>query len=446
MKQSVYLDRLALFPNTTEVTHNRGILQISIAGISLLELAQEYGTPLYIYDRQTMDQSVQAYREALSASYPGESGVTYAGKSFLCLAIAEWAQQQNLWLDCSSANELELAVRAGFSKENLVQHGVSKTISDLSAAIHNAGTIVIDNLSEIERFLKIIEHDDSRVPDLWLRLRPGLEIESHGYTKTGGETSKFGFGPQEFETALVRLHDRGLELKGLHFHLGSQLHDPLPMAPAVDKALDLIVSFMEKYGWHPAVLCPGGGWGVPYHEADLPHQTISDYVSMVCEHIIAGCKRRGLSLPRLQLEPGRSLSALAGVAVYQIQAIKHAHDRRWLLVDGGLADNPRPALYQARYSALPVVNPDRTAIGPAWIGGPYCESGDFLISDLPMPEVEVGEYLVIPVSGAYQLSMSSNYNGALRPNVLWLENGTARLIRRRETIEDLLMQDISLYE
>jgi diaminopimelate decarboxylase len=183
---------------------------------------------------------------------------------------------------------------------------------------------------------------------------------------------------------------------------------------------------------------------VAYHESELPQPSIETYVNFVCEKVVTGCRQRDLPLPRLQLEPGRGLVARAGVAIYRLGTVKESANRRWLLLDGGLADNPRPALYQARYSALPVSDPGRPQKGPAWLGGPFCESGDVLIEALPMPATAPGELIAVPVSGAYQLSMASNYNGARKPAVLMLQDGTARLIQRRETLEDLVRRDMPL--
>jgi diaminopimelate decarboxylase len=183
---------------------------------------------------------------------------------------------------------------------------------------------------------------------------------------------------------------------------------------------------------------------VPYHEEDLPHPPVEDYVALVARSLVDGCNQRGLPLPVLHFEPGRSLVARAGVSIYRVNAVKRTLSRRWLLLDGGMADNPRPALYGARYSALPVEEPDRPSAGAAYLGGPFCESGDVLIENLEMPEMAPGELVAVPVSGAYHLSMGSNYNGARRPAVLWLEGGQARLIQKRETLDDLLRRDLPL--
>jgi len=271
-----------------------------------------------------------------------------------------------------------------------------------------------------------------------------MAVDTHSHTQTGQETSKFGLSPKEFLEAVGICISEGMPLTGLHFHQGSHFHDPSPLGPAIELALSLVSQASIQHGWQPQTLCPGGGWGVAYHDDDLPHPDIDEYVSYIANQIINGCKTRNLPLPILHLEPGRSLIAQAGVTLYRVQSVKHTASRRWLLVDGGLADNPRPALYGARYSALPIVEPERAFSSPAWIGGPYCESGDVLIEGIPMAELNPEELIAVPVTGAYQLSMGSNYNGARKPAVLWLEEKRATLIQRRETLADLLRRDLPL--
>jgi diaminopimelate decarboxylase len=279
---------------------------------------------------------------------------------------------------------------------------------------------------------------------VWLRLRPGTAVATHTATQTGQEDSKFGMSRAEATEAARVCREQELPLTGLHFHLGSQFRDPAPISTALETTLDLMAALHAEEGWSPRVICPGGGLGMAYHEDDLPHPPIDDYVKLVAKSLADGCRRRGLPSPRLQLEPGRSLVARAGVALYRVGTVKHTAHRRWLLLDGGLADNPRPALYGAHYSALPVARPNRPASGAAWLGGPYCESGDVLIEALPLPDVQPGELLAVPMSGAYQLSMASNYNGACRPAVVWLQGGEAHLVRRREEASDLVGKDLLL--
>jgi diaminopimelate decarboxylase/diaminopimelate epimerase len=430
--------RLALFPDTARIAPSPDGEQLTIAGCDLAALAERYGTPLYLYDGATLTTAAGAYREALSAFYPGRSAITYAGKAFLCTAIAQWAAENGLWLDCTGVGELKIAASAAVRREQLVVHGVNKSPADLVAAVRHAGTVVVDNLVELGRWIALREQGVSPFPDLWLRLRPGVDVDTHSHTQTGHEESKFGMDAAEILRAVDLCREHGLPLNGLHFHLGSQFRDAAPVCAAVDKMLDLLAAVHPGPEW---TACLGGGWGVAYHEDDLPQPDVREYIRSVAGRLVAGCQQRGLPLPRLHLEPGRSLVARAGVALYRVGAVKESARRRWVLLDGGLADNPRPALYGVRYSALPVWQPQRPSAGGAWLAGPYCESGDVLIENLPLPELQPGEIVAIPASGAYHLSMSSNYNGARRPAVLWLEDSRARLIRDRETPGDLVRQD-----
>ena len=432
--------RLMLFPDTTRVETGGTGEALSIAGCELASLAEHYGTPLYLYDRATLDATVTTYQQTL-AEYPAENGITFAGKAFLCTALAQWTQQHDLWLDCSSQGELAVASAAGVSRTHLLVHGVNKSLVDLQIALIQAGTLVIDNQHELEHLVMLAPQNTGPLPDLWLRYRPGVVVNTHTHTLTGQEASKFGMNRDEIYKATHICQTNDLPLKGLHFHLGSNFHNLEPVGIAVDQALELVKEINLGDQW---ILCPGGGCGVAYHEDEIRsmlHPTIESYTRFIVDHIVVGCKRLGLALPRLQLEPGRSLIARAGVALYRVGAIKHTSQRTWVLLDGGLADNPRPALYQARYTALPVSKPNRETTSRVWMGGPYCESGDVLIEDLPFPEVQPGELIAIPVSGAYQLSMASNYNGAYRPAVLWLEAGEAHLIQARENSWDLLHRD-----
>lgn len=439
-------NRLDLFPITTALaTDGNGLTQMTIGGCTLSELAEHYGTPLYVYDQASMDAAVDEYRLALRA-YPNSSGITYAGKAFLCVAVAQWALRRGLWLDCTGAGEISIAVAAGAPRGQILVHGVNKSMADLKAAVAHAGVIVVDNLPELERLVDLHAIQAEPFPDLWLRVRPGVAVDTHSYRQTGQDDSKFGMSYTETLAAVTLCQHHGLPLRGLHFHQGSHFHDPEPVGPAVDRVLDLVVDLRRDSGWTPDYLCPGGGWGIPYHEDDLPHPSIDEYVRFVSARIEEGCEARDLALPVLHLEPGRSLVARAGVSIYRVGAVKQTPHRRWLLLDGGMADNIRPALYGARYSALPAVDPQRNNIGPAWLAGPFCESGDVLIHELPMPDLQAGELVVVPASGAYHLMMGSNYNGALRPAVVWIKEGTARLIQRREEITDLIRRDLPLDE
>jgi diaminopimelate decarboxylase len=441
------LNRLQLFPDSTKIEND----SLTIAGFDLASLADQYLTPLYVYDRATLNASVADYKSALRKHYPSPSHLTYAGKAFLCKAIAEWTQEHSLFVDCTGEGEIGIAMAGGVPREHILVHGVNKSLADIKSALQNAGTIVVDNLTELKRIHVILrERSDRRISrndeetlrstqsdiSLWLRLLPGVAVSTHHvHTQTGQHDSKFGMTREEILEAarFCKVHD--LPLNGLHFHQGSNFRDPEPLIPAIELALDLAKEVGFKGEWH---FCPGGGWGVAYHEDELPNPSIENYVRGIAEAVIEECQSRRLDLPHLHLEPGRSLVARAGVAIYRVGAVKRRGDKIWVLTDGGMADNPRFALYGARYSCLTVAGISRERGERVSIAGPYCESGDILIEDLPMPNIEAGELIAIPVAGAYHLSMSSNYNGARRPAVLMLEEGNAKLIVQRQTVNDLL--------
>ena len=443
-------DRLALFPDSTRVQND----SLLIGGCDLASLANRYLTPLYVYDRATMDASVAAYTGALREYYPAPAEITYAGKAFLCKSIAEWTQLHKLWLDCTGEGEIAMAVAGNVPRGHILVHGVNKSNADLKSAFQHAGTIVVDNFTELKRIQSIITNGheavpgdqfpvsslQSLLPNLWLRLLPGVAVSTHhSHTQTGQHDSKFGMTQEEILEVAKFCKENNLPLNGVHFHQGSNFRDPTPLIKAIEVGLDVAIEAGLDEEWH---FSPGGGWGVAYHEDELPQPDIDEYVRIIAETVVEGCKKHRLTLPRLHLEPGRSLIARAGVAIYRVGAIKRRRDKVWLLTDGGMTDNPRYAMYGARYSCLRVTGVERENSGVVSIAGPYCESGDVVIENLPMPKVEEGELIAIPASGAYHLSMSSNYNGARRPAVLMLEDGRAKEIIRRETTDDLLKRDL----
>lgn len=431
------MDRIDIFPISTKIEND----SLTIAGHDLASLADRYLTPLYLYDRFTLDFSTKSYTDALSAHYPASSHITYAGKAFLCKAIAQWTQTHKLMVDCTGEGETAIAVAGGVPRENILVHGVNKSLDDLKSTIEYAGTIVADNLTELNRLHVILRSSQSDI-NIWLRLLPGVAVSTHhAHTQTGQHDSKFGMTRDEILEAAKYCKENDLPLNGIHFHQGSNFRDPEPLIPAIETALDLAKEIGFTGEWH---FCPGGGWGVAYHEDELPNPSIETYVRGIAEAVIEGCQSRGLDLPHLHLEPGRSLIARAGVAIYRVGAVKRRGNKTWLLVDGGMADNPRYALYGARYSCLTVSGVGRERSEIVSIAGPFCESGDIVIEGLSMPNIREGELIAIPVSGAYHLSMSSNYNGARRPAVLMVEEGNVKVLQRRETVEDLLRRDESL--
>ena len=440
----MYRDRLSLFPDTIALRPARnGVPTLHVGGCDLNELAAAFDTPLYLYDQVTIDSAVEAYQVALSRHYPGPAGITYAGKAGMNLAMARLMAAHGLVVDCTGVGELHIARAAGVPPAQILLHGVNKSHADLQAGLAHAGTIVVDNLPELARIAQLAHARDA-MPVLWLRVRPGFAVDTHRFRQTGQHDSKFGMDADECVEAVAFCQRHRLPAAGLHFHQGSHFHNAEEVLPALGMVCALIGRLQRERNWWPQTLSPGGGWGIAYHEDDLPHQSIERYVATTAAALAESLSSYSLPLPRLQMEPGRSLVARAGVALYRVGTIKRAGSRRWLLLDGGMADNIRPALYHARYSALPVTGGGgRPPVVPnAWLAGPFCESGDLLIEDLPMPEIEMGELLAVPASGAYQLMMASNYNGALRPALTMLRHGSAHLIQRRETVDDLLLRDV----
>lgn len=433
---------LPLFPNETAINAHG---HLTLRGWRAGALAEQFGTPLYVYDVGTIRDNINAYRRGLK-KYSGATQLTYASKAFLCTALARLLSRENVGLDVASAGEIFVARQGGANPANMHLHGNNKTTLDLTTALQSGvGQVVVDHAAELDRLAAVAETFDQTV-NIWLRVTPGVAVQTHHqFTVTGTAGSKFGF---PLDTAadvagqlLAHAKTSRLRLTGLHIHLGSHFHDARPVAAAIKKLLDIAQSLREKYGWHMQNLCPGGGWGVPYHPTD-PAMPVEPFVTGLVQAVENGCRRRNLPLPRLILEPGRSLVARAGVALYTVGARKKIPGvRTFVAVDGGLADNPRPALYGAAYTALLANRAAETAVEPVAVAGPFCESGDILIQEVALPRAEPGNILAVPVAGAYQLSMSSNYNAALRPAVVFLEENSAKLVIRRETFEDLVQRD-----
>jgi diaminopimelate decarboxylase len=336
-------------------------------------------------------------------------------------------------------------LRAGFPADRIHFHGNNKTPAELAQALSSGvGSIVVDHPGELV-LLDELARGQGRRQSIWLRINPDVDVDTHGHTRTGHATSKFGLSLADGTAEAVArqaLQLQGVRLAGLHCHVGSQFREAGPLVLAVERLLALAASLAAHTGWQPDDLSPGGGWAVPYHPDQVTGLTpVEAYVPLVAQAVVDGCRLHRLKVPRLVLEPGRSLVARAGVALYTVGAVKQAGSATYVFVDGGLADNPRPALYEARYTAVVANRPDDTLRRVVQVAGPYCETGDVLIHDIELPAMHPGDLLAVPVGGAYQLSMSSNYNAARRPAVVWVENGEARLVQRRETVEDLLARD-----
>jgi diaminopimelate decarboxylase len=409
--------------------------KLTVAGQGLRALAKRFGTPLYLYDADTLLGQVRRLREQLTRFYPGDFEITYASKAYFSLNFARHLVSAGLGVDVVSLGELGMARRAGFAGNRVHLHGNNKSIEELSAAMKwGVQAIVVDSLEELE-VLEELAAEAKIKPRIWLRISPGVAIHSHSYLQTAHNASKFGLpieGGAAAEAIRRAKASPWLHLSGLHTHLGSQFFEVEPYQQAIMGLMKLA----EENDYIPEELSPGGGWGVPYI-ADQPEGDPALWIETVSKTLIEECSRRGWPLPRLVVEPGRWLVARSGVTVYSVGTTKTAGDgTRFVAVDGGMADNLRPALYQAQYSACLVDRPDAQATQKVNLVGKFCETGDQLIADLPLPDVRRGDLIAIPASGAYQLSMASNYNLAPRPAALWLEGDSIEVLQRREEMDE----------
>ena len=450
-----------LWPDTATLSQDGHLV---IGGCDTVALARNHGTPLYLLDEATFRACCRAYRTACARQYPGPAVVHYASKALLTTAVAQLVAEEGLGLDVVSGGELYVALRAGFPAQRMHLHGNAKPRAELEQALEaGIGTIVVDSLDELDLLARLTT---GRVAPqaIMLRLSPGITADTHAHIETGSAGSKFGLPLAALDAAAARLAATpGLRLAGLHAHLGSQILDPAPIVRAIAVLLDCAARLRDRHAILVDAISPGGGLGVPYTPAQ-PTPDLESYVAAVGGALQSGCVARGLPLPRLVLEPGRSIVARAGVAVYEIIATKPLTDEgtpaqdehpaidplrpsaavRYLHVDGGMADNIRPALYGARYTALLANRASAQPEEIVHVAGRYCESGDVLLRDVALPRAGPGDLLAVAVAGAYTLSMASTYNLVPRPALLLVGDGRARVIQRRETYADLAARDMPL--
>tara|TARA_B100001175_G_scaffold284026_1_gene264178 strand:- start:314 stop:1693 length:1380 start_codon:yes stop_codon:yes gene_type:complete len=427
-----------LAPITTSLD---GKGRLVIGGCLLSELAQRYGTPLYVLDEDTVRGTCRAYRDALQQHYPGESLPVYASKANSSLLMSSIASSEGLGLDAVSAGELLTALQGGMPGERMVLHGNNKNDEELLLAYDNNVTVVVDNQHDLDR-LKALIPPDAEPAQLMLRFTPGIECHTHEYIRTGHLDSKFGFDPDQLEPVLKSLiGESWAKLTGLHAHIGSQIFELEPhrdlaavMADALKLARDL---------GHPVRdLNVGGGLGIRYTESDDP-PSIDRWVQVVAEAVTKACRERGLELPRLMCEPGRSLVATAGVTLYSVGSRKTIPGiRTYVAIDGGMSDNPRPITYQSLYTCCLADRPLATADETVNLVGKHCESGDVLLKDLPLPTTRTGDVVTVFATGAYNASMSSNYNRIPRPAAVVVKDGSSELVQKREQPDDMLRYDV----
>ncbi len=416
-------DVLDLFPDTASIAGG----ELTVGGRPLPLLAEEFGTPLLVYCEETVRARARDYRSAAP-----DALVVYGTKAFPNVALLRLLAEEGLGADVSTRGELDFALRAGIPGERLVVHGNNKDDSELRAAVESdAAFVVLDSLEEIVRATS------GGVRRVLIRVTPGVDAETHEAIRTAHVGSKFGLPPAEAIEAIAKARAAGLDVAGLHVHVGSDLRDPTASLTAVERLAAFAASCRDELGWTPQVVDLGGGLGTRT-VADDDAPSIEEYVSALVERVASAWDGHGLPRPRLALEPGRSLVATAGCTVYRVGVVKRAsEDITYVAIDGGMSDNPRPQLYGARHTALLANRAEERPAGRFAICGKHCEAGDVLIADVELPEPRRGDLLTVPGTGAYTLGMASNYNGVPRPAAVLVRDGEASVIRRRETVEDL---------
>ena len=414
-----------------------------IAGCDTLDLADEFGTPVYILDEEALRLKCRAFVQEFQGRHTS-SQVVYASKAYINPALARIFAEEGLGLDVVSGGELAIAQRADFPLDHVYFHGNNKTPQELVEAVdHNIGWVVLDSFHELE-MLDAIAGQAGKTQNVLIRVSPGIDPHTHAHTTTGVLDSKFGFSIQTGHAAQAirqALKAPNLNLKGLHFHLGSPIFELEPYRAAVDLVLRFASEFREE-GLELQEFSPGGGFAIAYTRDQEPPE-VSEYAEAIISTMTATCQDLSMPLPRLIVEPGRSIIGPAGVALYRIGAIKDIPGvRRYVSIDGGMGDNIRPALYQAAYEVIAAGKADQDLSHKVTIAGKYCESGDVLASDVMLPELESGDIIAIPAAGAYCPSMASNYNLNPRPPMVLVRNGESRIIRRRESYQDMMHCDV----
>ena len=438
-------DDLSLWPASTAEPEPGGP---SVGGVPLAEIADRFGTPVYVLDEAEVRDRCRTYRD----TFP-DTEILYAAKAFLCRAMVHWMDEEGLGLDVCSAGELELAVMTGFPPERIVLHGNAKSPRDLESALRlGVGRIVIDSHGGADAFAGEIARLAAAVgpqghQKVMVRVVPGISAGGHEKIRTGTDDQKFGLSISDgyAQHAIARIVDQPqLELTGLHCHLGSQITSVKPYLAAVRRIVGLMARLHEQHGLVLPELDLGGGHGIAYRSGERALD-LTTLARKVRAELTEACAAAGLAVPHLIIEPGRAIAGPAGIALYRVLVVKRTGGRTYVAVDGGMSDNPRPALYGVHYTPRLIgrrTTADRAAVT---VVGRHCEAGDVLAADVQLPaDVRPGDLLAVPVAGAYHLSMASGYNLVGRPPVAAVRDGHARLLVRRESLDDIRSRDVGL--
>ena len=418
---------------------------LTIGGADTIELANEFGTPLYVMDEQVIRNSLRRFHDSMNKYYNGNGEVHYASKAFSCMEMCRIVASEGDGLDVVSIGELYTAVKAGFPMEKVGFHGNNKTDEELDFAVKvGVGHIIVDNIDELHRLEKI-SAEKSAQPNIMFRIKPGIDAHTHDFVKTGQIDSKFGFAletGEAFEAVKEAVNCKNVKLIGLHCHIGSQIFDIAPFEEAAKVMLGFIAKIKNELGYVIEGLNLGGGFGIKYLNEHDP-KPFEVYLEKVSEVVMTECAALGIKLPKMFIEPGRSIAGPAGITLYTVGARKEIPGiRTYISVDGGMADNPRYILYGSEYDAVVANKAGEERKDRVTIAGKCCESGDLIGENMPLQYAESGDIIAVCATGAYNYSMSSNYNRLQKPAVVFVNNGKARLAVKRETLDDIIRNDI----
>ena len=423
-------------------TNSKG--HLTIGGVDALDLVEEFGSPLVVYDVASIRSQIQAFQVAFAKNMI-PAAVSYASKAFSAIAIYQVVNEMHAHVDVVSGGELYTALKAGFPMEKVSFHGNNKTLSELEMAVDNqVGVIILDNFYEIQLLNEILKNRGNYIQKVMLRITPNVSAHTHEFMQTGKADSKFGFDIDSGQAAEAMKRVQAnpqLELIGIHAHIGSQIMEVDGFELEIKHLMELVKQWSDQYHYQPKILNLGGGFGIRYTREDDVLKP-SDFVTAIASTLKSECKQLDLPIPSIWIEPGRSIVGAAGYNLYTVGSRKDIPGLpSYISVDGGMGDNIRPVLYQSKYEAVLAKNPNAIPVETVHLAGRYCESGDLLIVQQSLPTTHPGDILAILSTGAYGYSMASNYNRVPRPAVVFAEDGKAQVVVQRETYDDLISRD-----
>lgn len=418
---------------------------LAVGSIDTVELADQYGTPLYVMDEDLIRDTVRRFKASIDKYYGGAGLVCYASKAFCCKAMCRIMKEEGIGLDVVSGGELYTAASVDFPMKNVCFHGNNKTDEELSLALEKkVGRIIVDNIYELERLDKLAEKAGVTASIMY-RIKPGIDAHTHDFVKTGQIDSKFGFAletGEAFEAVKAAIKLPNIDLVGLHCHIGSQIFDIDPFVHAAEVMLGFIAKIKNELGFEVKQLNLGGGFGIKYVDSDTP-VAYEKYMENVSVKVKEVCAEKGIAQPFILIEPGRSVAAPAGITLYKVGGIKEIPNiRTYVSIDGGMCDNPRYALYKSQYDIEVADRAGEPKTESITLAGKCCESGDLIGENMPVQHVEAGDTIAVLATGAYNYSMSSNYNRIPKPAVVMVADGKSRVVVKRETMEDIVRNDV----